>query len=117
MVTRAFSKLREGNCRRAYSRELFSQWESTTRPLPAQADCTQRKASAPRRRLYAAKRKYHSASAPTATITSITSRRTTTLPLMLMVRPRLRLNQVVKGRVGFFRHFGEIGRASCRERV
>lgn len=47
------------------------------RPLPAQADCTQRRASAPRRRLYAANRIYHSANAAIAQRTSMTRRRPT----------------------------------------
>src|SRR5579871_1392758 len=98
MVTAAFSKLREGKCSRAERRELFNQRESRTRPFPAHADCTQRRASAPLRRLYAANRRYHRPSAVKAQTTSMIRRRPTTsssfaVSLMPMVRLRLRARQ------------------------
>jgi len=79
IVTLAFSNQREGKRNRAYKRELPSQRDSTIRPLLAQADWTQRNATAPFRRLYAENTTYQRAKTAAAQATSIRSRRSKTL--------------------------------------
>src|SRR5262249_1360320 len=97
-VSRAFSNQRLEKCSRACNRQLLDQRGSSTRPLPAHADCTQASAAAPFFRLYAVNTRYHSPRIVTALTMSINRRRPTTLPSAAMVLPPLWPKQVAKGR-------------------